>query len=160
MGRVVWWRAVVGGGRDHQAPFLRQLVHVVVEGCDGGRKAVGPAVVCDLVRDLLGRTQVGSEEDQERGAAPHYHRRLGFLLLDDRLRRGWLWRRRALGARADLDAEVGRLDREGLLELELVVRVVHELEALQDHPEYERRLQHGELASDAGPLPGTEGLVG
>ena len=162
-GCVVRRGAVVGGRDDHHGPVLRQLLHVVVERGHGGREALGPAVVGDLVRYTLARAQVGAEEDQERRAALHRRSRLGlgFFFLD-----GW-WGRgrrrdrcRAVGARPNLDAEIGRLDGEGLPYLQLVIRVVDELEALQDHPQDQRRLQHGELAPDAGALAGAERLVG
>ncbi len=56
------------------------------------------------------------------------------------------------GAGTDQDRQPLRLECQRLLDLELVVRVVDELEALHEHPEHQRRLLQGELAPDAGPL--------
>ena len=69
-------------------------------------------------------------------------------------------RRRAPGAPATRGATVivspVGLEGQRLLDLELVVRVVDELEPLQDHAEHQRRLLQRELAPDAGPLPRAE----
>ena len=69
--------------------------------------------------------------------------------------------RSAAGSRgSDLDAEALGLDGQRLLHLELVVRVVDQPEALQDHAEREHRLLQRELAPDAGALPVAERLEG
>src|SRR5205085_7544717 len=68
-----------------------------------------------------------------------------------------------LGPRPYLDLEVGGLDCQGMLELQVVVRVINQLEALQQHAQHERGLMHGELAPDAGapPVPNSlKALVG
>ena len=64
----------------------------------------------------------------------------------------------AAGALLDLDGQAVGFDGQTLFDLELIVQVVDEVEALQQHAEDEHRFLHGELAADAGPLTGTERL--
>jgi hypothetical protein len=64
-GRVVRGGAVVGGSCYDHSPFLGQLVNIVVQGSDRGRKAVGPRVAGDLMGYLFGRAQVGAVQAQE-----------------------------------------------------------------------------------------------
>ena len=57
--------------------------------------------------------------------------------------------------------EALRLDRQRLLDLELIALVIEQLEALQHHADHQRRFLHGELAADAGALavaPRLEGV--
>ena len=63
------------------------------------------------------------------------------------------------GTRTDLDVEVVGLDGQRGLGPQLVVEVVNELEPLQQHAQHQRGLLQGELAPDAGALPGAERLV-
>ncbi len=51
-------------------------------------------------------------------------------------------------------------DRQAFLDLQLIVRVIDQLEPLQDHAQNQRRLLHRELTSDTGALAVAEGLVG
>ena len=64
----------------------------------------------------------------------------------------------AAGALLDLDGQTVGFDRQTLFDLQLIVQVIDEVEALQQHAEDEHRFLHGELAADAGPLTGTERL--
>ncbi|MNS69150.1 hypothetical protein D3C72_1024560 [compost metagenome] len=163
LGRVVGRHAVVRGADDRHRAAGRQPLGVVVERGQLGREAAQLAGLGQLARQVFGGAEVGALQHQQRGAVA---RRL-------RLARGGLRRRGGRGCRLcvaarargrvaqqRLDLEVLGLDRQRFLDLELVARVIDEVEALQDHAQREHRLLQGELPPDAGALAVAEGLEG
>ncbi len=65
-----------------------------------------------------------------------------------------------LGARSHLDLEAVGLDRQRFLQLHLVAIDIHQLEALQDHADRQRRLMHRKATPDTGALAVAERLPG
>ena len=65
---------------------------------------------------------------------------------------------RIVGATANFYPQSVRFQRQRLFDLQLVARVVDQLESLQDEPDDERRFLHGELTADACPLTVAERL--
>ena len=143
---------------------------MVVKGADGHVEAAFGALVGEAGRDRLGGAEVRAEQHGEPCAVPGHERgrcdcrrsggggpRRGGRVADGG-GRGLL--DPAPGSRPDLDAEVGGLHGEGGLGPELVVEVVHEVEALQQHAEHEGGLLQRELPADAGAEAGPERLVG
>src|SRR3954468_18575977 len=63
-----------------------------------------------------------------------------------------------LAARAHLDLEAVRLDRQRLLQVHLIPIDIEQLEPLQDHPDRERGFMHCKAAADARPLAVAERL--
>ena len=63
---VIGWLAVVRGGDDNDGALPGQRVDMLVERPDRGGEAPAPRVVCDAVRDALGRAEIGAEQYQQR----------------------------------------------------------------------------------------------
>ena len=164
-GGVVRGRPVVGGADDQHRAVAGQVVDVVVQRAESDGEAAFGALLRELGGDRLRGAEVRAEQHRQRRPVPGDQR-----CCRDRRR----CRLRARGGRRlgpgpfdqdvragpDVDEEVVGLDRERGFRLELVVQVVDELEPLHQHAEHEQRLLHRELAADARPRAGAEGLVG
>src|SRR5262249_15937949 len=62
---VVGWLAVVRGGDDDDGALPGQRVGVLVEWPNRRGEAPATRVVCDAVRDALGRAEIGAEQRQQ-----------------------------------------------------------------------------------------------
>jgi hypothetical protein len=163
--RVLRRRAVVGRAHKQDRAVGGQIVDVVVERAQCHRESALSALSGKLVRDCLGRAEVRSEQDAQRcavlGRRGHRRdRRLGFRPggASSCVRCARAGQPAAL-AGPDLEAKLVGLDGEGLLRLELVVQMVDELEALQEHTENQGGLLQRELPADTRTLPGAKRLV-
>src|SRR6478736_7297744 len=58
---VVGWLAVVRGSDDDDGALFGKRVGVLIERPDRSDEAPAPRLVCDAVRDALGRAQIGAE---------------------------------------------------------------------------------------------------
>ena len=153
------------GCRDHDDRALaRQVGCIVVHGRHGRREAVGRRLVGDAVGEGLRRTGVAAIEDQQRRGSRIRGGPSRRLRRQRLLRRRWHGtapQRSSRAARPRADAQPLGLERQRLMDLQRVGRIVeHEIEALQHQDEDELGFLHGEGPADAGPRAIAEGLPG
>ena len=164
--RVVRWGAVVGGTDENGCAVARQVAHVFVERAEGDVEPAFGALVREPGGNRLGRAQIRPEQHRQPGSVPVDlrgglgHRRRSFLRRS-RLR---CRRRPAVDphpfARTDENVEIVRLDGQGALGDQLVVQVIDQVEALQEHGQHQHGLLQRELPPDARPNSAAERLVG
>ena len=159
--------AVVRGADDCHRPVGWQALGVVVERREGGGKAAHFTGLRKLPCQVFCRAEVRAVQHQQRRAVPrtacrqrHRQRTRDFRCSSIRQRRAGAAAQGHRAARLDLDLEAFRLDRQRLFDLQLVVVVIDQFEALDHHAEREHRFLQGELPADAGALAVSERLEG
>ena len=137
VGRV----AVVGRRTDYDESVFRQCIHVAVERALGNGEPASATVLGDFVGNPLGGPQIRSVQHEDRVPAAVVGddalrcSRLGCGIGSGGSTRAGDHRRLAACAGSDGDGQILGLDREGVLDVELVVEGVDEVEALQDQSE-------------------------
>lgn len=155
---------LVVGGRDHDDGTVGgQRSRVGVEGRDGRLAAQRGDVVGELLGQAAAGPVVAAVQEQDPGAGPHpcgQRVRCGRPLLDGRVAGQGRVLAVGGGARDEREGEALGLERQRLLDREVVVGVVDEPVTVHQEGEQHRRLVERELPPDAGAFTGAERLEG